>query len=363
MLDENGLEKISNKEFFTNKIFVESYSVKLKFKFPIKFNFYHGSKLYAFVSNLIGFHSTPAQKQKVNDIVLYPCESGRINYNIGDEYIFQITFLNNRRDIIEKFKENIRHIPEFAFSGDLNKDSVELIELKPVEFPEYNNDFKNVFTLNFLTPLRIERKEEDKRKGQTLFDTKYFDGKHFFKLLYKRAADLYKLNTGSFPFAEVPPTPEVEVIDKYFIWIDSPKEGNKLTLGGIQGYVKFNAELDELWKRILYFGQIMHAGKHTSAGFGKYIINGSEFSKTIIKPTKSLFQISSNKGNIISALNHIKANSDSSKIDNITPENFNSNFQNIAAELINKLNEENYNSEPLKGIISPDHFYFSKTMM
>lgn len=353
MREETRLNEIVIPKLFFNNIYTESYSVRLRFKYPIAFHYYHGSKLYAFISNLIDFHSAPSQKQKVNDIVIYPCESGRIYYEPGDEYVFQITFLNDKKEIIEKFKTNISHIPEFEYGGDLNNKSVELVELKKISFPLFSPLPNDIITLKFLTPLRLERKDEDKRKGQTLFDTKYFDGQQFFKLLYKRAADLFKLNTGAYPFDEIPANPEIEILDKYFIWIDSPKEAGKLTLGGIVGYVTFKAELNELWKEVLQFGQIMHAGKNTSAGFGKYVIEDTEFQKTITKPAKSYFDTLLNKENLITAFKHIKSNSDLPGIDNITPDIFESDLDKNINNLILNLTKDDYTSDPLKGIVIP----------
>jgi len=355
MNQENILSSNTLSKFFIDDIFVESYSVKLRFNLPVSFHFYHGSKLYGFISNLIGFHSSPAQKQKVNDIVIYPCESGRINYNPGDEYTFQITFLNNNRQLIENFINNITKIPDFEFGGDLNKNSVELISLTTIQnLTEYEPLTGNSFTLKFITPLRVERKEEDRKKGETLFDLKYFDGKHFFKLLYKRAADLYKLNYGVFPSSEIPENPEVEILDKYFIWVDSPKEEDKFTLGGMIGFIKFKAELNELWRRILWFGQIMHAGKSSSIGFGKYFIEGTSFKERIIKPSKTYFQSILEKENLLAAFEHIKNNSEFAGVDGITPEVFENNLEANIHNIINETINGNYIPDELKGIIIPE---------
>lgn len=354
MNQENILSSNISSKFFIDDIFVESYSVKLRFNLPVSFHFYHGSKLYGFISNLLGFHSSPVQKQKVNDIVIYPCESGRINYNPGDEYTFQITFLNNNQQLIGNFINNITKIPDFEFGGDLNKDSVELISLNRIQnLAEYKPLIGNSFTLKFLTPLRIERKEEDRKKGETLFDPKYFDGKHFFKLLYKRAADLYKLNRGVFPSSEIPENPEVEILDKYFIWVDSPKEEDKFTLGGMIGYIKFKAELNDFWRRILWFGQIMHAGKSSSNGFGKYVIQGTIFQDHIIKPSKTYLKSIIERENLQRAFEHIKGNSDFAGVDGITSEIYEKNIDDNINKLIEETISQNYFPDKLQGIIIP----------
>lgn len=354
MKEENILSINTSSKIFVDNIFVESYIVKLRFKLPIHFHFYHGSKLYGFISNLIGFHSSPVQKQKVNDIVIYPCETGRINYDFGDEYTFQITFLNNNQQLIENFKNNINSISEFEFGGDLNKDSVELINLTKIQnLTEYQPLIGNSFTLKFITPLRIERKEEDRKKGETLFDPKYFDGNQFFKLLYKRAADLYKLNFGEFPSSEIPENPDIEILDKYFIWVDSPKDENKLTLGGIIGYIKFKAELNDFWRRILWFGQVMHAGKSSSNGFGKYVIDGTIFQNRIVKPSKTYLQSILAKENLHRAFEHIKNNSEFAGVDGISPEVYENNLDENINNLIEETISQNYFPDKLQGIIIP----------
>ena len=341
-------------KFFVDDIFVESFAVRLRFKLPIKFHFYHGSKLYGFISNLVGFHLSPTQKQKVNDIVIYPAETGRINYKAGDEYNFQITFLNNNQKLIENFIKNITNIPDFEVGGDLNKDSVELVSLTRISnLKDYEPLVGDEFTLRFITPLRMERKEEDRQKGGRLFDPENFDGKQFFKLLYKRSADLYKLNFNEFPSSEIPENPEVEILDKYFIWVDSPKDEDKFTLGGIVGYIKFNAELNELWRRILWFGQVMHVGKSSSIGFGKYFIEGTGFKEKITKPAKSFFEAILEKENLLKAFDHLKSNSDFPGIDGINPEFFQKNLDENLNSLIDEAKSGKYNPSELLGIIIP----------
>lgn len=341
-------------KFFIEDIYIESYLVRLRFKLPIKFHFYHGSKLYGFVSNLTGYHSSPSQKQKVNDVVIYPCESGRIHYKPGDEYNFQITFLNKNELIINNFLKNIQNIPEFELGGDLNRKSVELISLTRIQnLTEYEPITGDTFTLRFLTPLRIERKEEDKKRGETLFDLKYFDGKHFFKLLYKRAADLYKLNFGFFPSSEIPVNPEVEILDKYFIWVDSIKEDNTFSLGGIVGFIKLKADLNELWRRILWFGQIMHAGKSSAIGFGKYYIEGTGFEEKLVKPAKTYSQLILEKENLLTAFRHIKNNSEFAGVDGITPDIYEENLEENLNKLIGDVVRDKYKPDNLTGIIVP----------
>lgn len=332
---------------FLETLFFKQFSVKLRFKRDTTFHFYHGGKLYGLISRVINLH--PIGKE----LIITPCETGRIFYSVGDEYNFGITVLKNDPDLIVKLLSNLHDIPESDYPGDLTNDTVELIsikELKPVTHI-LEKAVDDIYTFKFITPLRVERKEEDQQKGKRYFDPQYFDPHQFLKLLYKRLETLARLNHTSLPFNVMPEIPTAEILEKYFMWIDMPK--NNTTLGGIQGIVKLKMNLDENWLNILSLGQFVHAGKNTSFGFGEYTVNESAADRTALQPVKSFLEIVLQKENLLSSFEHIKDNSDCNGVDGVTAEAFELNLDENLDKLSSEIRNGNYKSGELLGFIIP----------
>jgi len=333
--------------YFIDDIFFKQFLIKLRFKRDTTFHFYHGAKLYGLISRVINLH--PIGKE----LIITPCETGRINYNIGDEYNFGVTVLKNDADLITKLLSNLMNIPESDYPGDLTNDTVELITIKELEKRDFciPKSIDDIYTFKFITPLRVEKKEEEQKKGKRYFDPEYFDMHQFLRLLYKRLETLYRLNHGSLPAAVMPEVPAAEILDRCFLWIDMPKDNT--TLGGIQGTIKLKVELDDFWFKVLSIGQIVYAGKNTSFGFGEYIVNDIPPDKNAVQPVRSFLEIVLQKENLLTSFEHIKTNSECAGVDGITPEAFELNLD----EKINKLAEEirsgNYKSAELQGIVIP----------
>jgi group II intron reverse transcriptase/maturase/CRISPR-associated endonuclease Cas1/CRISPR-associated endoribonuclease Cas6 len=338
---------------FYNKIPVRTFNLRLSIKKPLTFHFYHGTKLNGFISRVLQWHPTEEDQKITNDIVVYPCESGRISYVPGDEYCFSISFLKDDQSLIEKFKANIQNIPESDFPGDMTNDTVEFISLKEMENRPgaLQAPADNIYTINFVTPLRIERRKEERSSGKRYFDVEYFDCAHFFNLLYKRTAALYELNFGKTPDCEMPEMPAIEILEKQFIWIDAPKDTKPI--GGMMGMIKIKAELNNTWKSILSFGQIMHAGKNSSFGFGKYFIDGSNAEELSIKPAKTHLDFILEKKNLDAAFLHISENiaapGISEELDDRFAEKNENDFENLSDEIAKGM----YNPSDLKGVILP----------
>lgn len=332
---------------FLDNLFFKQFSVKLRFKRNTTFHYYHGGKLYGLISRVINLH--PIGKE----LIINPCETGRINYRVGDEYNFGITILKNDEDLISRLISGMMHIPESNYPGDLTNDTVELISIK--ELPPTNNRLErngdNIYKFKFITPLRVERKEEDQHKGKRYFDPGYFDPTQFFKILYKRIDTLSRLNSGSALGNEIPVIPAIEILEKYFMWIDMPKDNS--TLGGIQGTITLKTELDDLWLQVLAAGQIVHAGKNTSFGFGEYVVNADPATLNKVLPANTFLEKVIDKENLFLSYEHIKNNSDCAGVDGITSEIFDSKFNENIEELAEEVRTGKYKSADLQGIIIP----------
>lgn len=329
-------------------LFCKQFSVKLRFKRDTTFHFYHGSKLYGLISRVL---KHPLGDDK--ELIITPCENGRVKYYIGDEYNFSITILKNDPDLIVKLISNLYDIPESNYPGDLTNATVEVISIKELKLNKYvlEKAPDDIYTFKFITPLRVERKKEDQQKGKRYFDPLYFDPHQFLKLLYKRLETLARLNHTSLPFNGMPEIPTSEILEKYFMWVDMPKDNT--TLGGIQGVVKLKMILDENWLQILSLGQLVHAGKNTSFGFGEYTVNESTADIVALQPVKSFLEILLQKENLRSSFEHIKDNSDCIGVDGVTTEAFELNLDENLDKLSNEIRNGNYKSGELLGIIIP----------
>ena len=348
-----NLSGINMEPGFYNKIPLKAFNVTLRINKPLTFHFYHGAKLNGFISRVLQWHPTVEDQKITNDVVIFPCESGRINYAPGDEYRFSISFLKDDKSLIEKFKTNIHSIPESDFPGDMTNDTVELLDLieiesLPVTFPL---PVDNIYTINFVTPLRVERRKEERSAGKRYFDVEYFDCAHFFNLLYKRAAALYSMSFSKASDCETPEIPIIEILEKQFIWVDVPKDTKPI--GGIMGMLKFKAELNDIWKSVLSFGQVMHAGKNSSFGFGRYFIDGSNAEELEIKPAKTHLGIIIEKKNLNSAFLHISENIAVPGISEELDDRFAAKNENDFENLSNEVEKGVYNPSDLKGVILP----------
>ncbi len=344
----------SVREYFFDEIFIQSYYIKLRFKKDIKFLFYHGSKIYGLISKILDLHPTEKNQKNINDIVIYPCETGRIYYKTGNEYSFSITFLKDGYDFENKIKFYFSSNIDKGFSNDLLNSTVELVEVSELKhtFEIGQNHSSNIHTIKFLTPLRIVRKKEDQVKGGAFFDSGYFNFQRFLYFLYKRAEAIFKINFGGTANFEIPPFPSAEIIDKSFIWIEMPKNDQKRNTGGIVGSIKFKCQLNDFWHRLIYFGQFIHVGKSTSAGFGKYIFDDNNFD-LLTKPAATFLDRILEKENLISAFEHIKENSGFAGVDGISPDVFELNLESNLNSLINSVKSNTYKPENLQGIIIP----------
>lgn len=335
-------------ENFLKSIYHKNFLIKIRFKRDTTFHYFHGGKLYGLVSRILNLH--PIGKE----IIIDPCETGRIHYKIGEEYNFGITFLKDDPDLMVKLLTNLYNIPDSDIPGDLTNDTIELVDMQEIglsQNPIILNK-KSHYTFEFITPLRAERKVEDRRKGRRYFDPEYFDVEHFLKLLYNRLVTLARLNNSSLNISnDIPEIPPFEILEKYFIWVDMPK--NNTTLGGIQGTLKIKIELDDFWLQLISLGQIVNTGKNTSFGFGKFTVNEAPEIQNRVKPVNTFLDLVLEENNLLTAFKHIKSNSDSSGIDGVTAEDYEINLNKNLDDLVEELKTGKYKTAELKGVIIP----------
>ncbi len=336
-------------KYFFEKINIKNYVIYLRIKKNVTFHFYHGAKLYGFVSSILKQHPIAQKNNKISDVIIYPSETGRINYSAGDYYTFGITFINEDLKVIGGFIHALNNLNQNSFIGDFNSESVEFVDIKEIDLSsKFKLNKKENYTLNFITPLRIERKIEDKEEGKNFFDTSYFDVTQFFKLLYKRTSDIYKNIYNEFPSNEIPKSPLADVIDTSLMWIDMPKENG--TLGGICGTVSFKAQLDEFWQKLLLFGQFINVGRNSAFGFGKYFVNNDTYYNRLPKAAATIIDRALAKENLCEAFEYVKANLAVEEQNLSSLEVLETNCNEILKDVSTKITDNIYKPDLLKGI-------------
>jgi len=143
---------------------------------------------------------------------------------------------------------------------------------------KYSNEFNansefdspQTITLQFLTPIRIKRNGHYLSKLsfvdlttallRRIFLINHYHGDEKRDFDHKNMIEMAK---------------EVAVKNERLRWQDwnrySHRQGTKMTLGGMVGRVEYSGDIRRFWP-ILSLGEIIHVGKNTSFGLGKYKI-------------------------------------------------------------------------------------------
>lgn len=269
---------------------------KLRFEITRSYNFpyYHGAQINSLLSSALQRH--PLGK----NILPFPVESGKVNFQKGDYYNIGLTILGNEISSREQIRQSFSDLKANDAADIANV--FKFIEAEEVTFG--NNISVNAslpYHLKFITPLRHSRK--DKEPGKRFFDPSFFDPQYFLELLLNRFKELNGIITLSLP-ENVDTVPQCELLEKNLIWIDMPFGK---TLGGIIGKVKFNSELNNFWKEIIWYGQFIHAGLNSSFGFGKYIVCNGSSPVNYITKAQSFLDEALAEHNMTEAFQHLKS--------------------------------------------------------
>jgi|Deesub1362A_J573_1020465.scaffolds.fasta_scaffold01573_9 CRISPR-associated endoribonuclease Cas6 len=141
------------------------------------------------------------------------------------------------------------------------------------DFP-YGEEMKKTDTLKleFLTPVRIVK------EGKPLKNLEFWN---IINALLIRLAQLMYFHCGEKPEIDIQKLVDesrgVKVVESQLYWSEfahfSPRIRERIKLGGLLGDITFKGKLDK-WYPILKLGEILHLGKATSFGFGKYTVGG-----------------------------------------------------------------------------------------
>lgn len=326
---------------FLRHLQFKQYRIQLRLEQPVWFHYFHGPALNGLLCSALNCHPLGPQ------IVLYPVESGRIGFGKGDLYNFGLTLIGDCPDLAGQIRERLaergRSATEGKTFGMFSVTAFESCEMtaEPETIPDD-------ITLQFVTPLRMERKQGT--RGKQFFDAEHFDAQRFLRLLYDRAYDLCKLSaTDDLPAFTVPELPIVPEPETSLLWIDAPYHGLSKTFGGVVGLVQLNLAKADDWKRLLWWGQHIHVGRNSAFGFGRYLLNPGTpaCAPTNVKPAKSILDRMVEPGNLMEAFYHCKHNQGMPGSDGQSIEDFESELFKNMDDLVRSVRDKTYHSKPL----------------
>lgn len=279
--------------------YIASFSVTIRLRKAHRFPFYHGAELYSLLCSVLGMHPLGA------GVILYPCETGRIQYEADRKYSFGVLILN--RELAAAFIDRVTN----GFTGERTTGNrlyhiAELVrvtclgtltELPDAEIPNWG-----LLSLRFIAPLRLARK--DPPKGKQFFDPDFFDPERFCTLLAERVQRLKdEFGWGINVPASSPA--DMDSGTRSLMWVDVPFSK---TLGGVIGRVDISGDLSMEQFNLLRLGQLLGAGNNTSFGFGAYRISGHELPLPLASPAESFLDTAMRLPNMKEALRKIREN-------------------------------------------------------
>jgi group II intron reverse transcriptase/maturase len=318
--------------------------VELELKDAAQFNWFHGPALSSLLCRVFNRHPLGS------NIAILPIESGITEYSANERYRFGFTIFGNEDNNPQKIADGLRLEGRAPYSTSVFP-KFEVVYVNEVPCTPFKHDpLLAQYDIRLVTPLRMERKEP--LPGKRFFDPAFFDGSRFLRLLHSRIYDTAKLCCNDLPPYNPPDVPEVVVDNMELLWVDAPYHNDTKTCGGITGLLKLTARLDECWQKIFFLGQITHAGRNASLGFGNYecmqlpILRHTE-------PARSWLDRMIAPSNLSDVYNHIKLNGEKTGSGDMPRGCCENTFDVNIGELHDSVKSNVYKSKPLYGVVIP----------
>jgi len=331
---------------FLDHVTWDEYLVQLRLEDPIQFHYFHGPALNGLLCSALNRHPLGSH------IALNPVESGRIAYRRGDPYKFSLTLIGHCPELAQKIESGLSLMGQ-APPPDKTFGRFEVIEFESLAQPNKPVNFSDDITLQFVTPLRMERTQGT--KGKQFFDPTFFDAPRFLRLLYDRAYDLGKLSATPLPPYHLPDIPKTHTAQTSLIWIDAPYHAQRKTFGGVVGLVKLKATMSHDWKHLLWLGQCIQVGRNSAFGFGRYLLNPphQETNSPSPKAARTIQDLALSAENMMEAFQHVKFNQGRAGSDGETINDFSANLFLNLDDLARSVSKQKYHSHALTGVILP----------
>lgn len=288
--------------------------IELRLAKPATFPFEHGGVLRGLLSRALGRHEFP------HGLIPFPCESGRVLYRPGDPYAFGVTLVGPARRLADEIPAALERHGAARPSGPAPVLGGNYVVERAERLPAPDLDAETAvlrgaerLELRFLSPLRLGRPPELKRRGAGFLDRDCFPAGFFLDRLWRR---LFYLARGAYPADEErndlePPVPAGVVVSaERLLWNDLPvrgsrEKGRSYTLGGVRGTVSL-AGLDDAWLETLIAGSYLHAGSSTAYGCGRYAVaGGTSAVDPYVRPGRTLLAAVADPAVLERALDHV----------------------------------------------------------
>ncbi len=331
---------------FLEQMQFRQYRVELRLGKPVRFHYFHGPALNGLLCNALNFHPLGP------NIILYPVESGRIDYRKGDMYNFGLTIIGHDPDLAGRIQSRLAERGRTPVVGK-TFGSFSVTAFEQCDMAPEPRELPDELTLQFVTPLRMQRQQGT--RGRKFFDADYFDIGRLLRLLHDRAYDLCKLSQTDLPPYAVPEIPNIHNTRTSLIWIDAPYHGCSKTFGGVVGMVRFRLESPDAWKHLLWWGQYIHVGRNSAFGLGRYLLNpGSPACLPAqVQPALSVLDRVVKPDNLLEAFYHCKNNHGQAGADGETLTAFEANLFESLEKMTQDLRQGTYRADILFGIILP----------
>ncbi len=334
---------------FLDNLSFRQYFMQMRLEEPSNFHYFHGPALNSLLCKALN------QSSLGKNIVIFPVEVGKVDYQAGDLYNFSYTVFFDSGDFGARIRDAL--IARSAFRDNTGPyfrfsvvDYSEIFTPSMADLQDWLGKCDDV-AIRFMTPLRMER--QNPKTGKTYFDPGYFEPDRFFQLLYNRIYDLNKLSGKPVPEYQSPDITDFSIVDRNLIWVDAPYTSLKKTFGGIIGTVRLRLNPQDYWRKVLILGQFTHAGNNSAKGFGKYIIDEPEFHSLLTKPAMSVLDRVVRDENLKEAFREVKANSEVPGTDGQSINEFEAGLFDNLKRLKKEIVTGKYRSEDLRGIILP----------
>jgi len=328
---------------FLDHLEIKAYRVELRLDDPIQCHFFHGPALNGLLCSVLNRHPVGPE------IALFPVESGRVEYGQGQMYNFGVILFGHFSDLAGQIEAGLR-----ALGARPRKSKTfgrfEVLAFESVALPIDELPQTNEVMLQLVTPLRMER--QDGTKGRRFLAPDCFSPERFFRLFHDRVYDLCKLSSKPPPPYEIPELPETEVLKTALIWVDAPYHGHRKTFGGVVGSVHFKGDLPTEWRRLLWTGQYVGAGRNTAFGFGQYRL-APEPSDLAMKKSRTFLELAISPENMVEAFGHIKLNPGMPGSDRESIDAFAKDLLVNLNDLAHSLHVGTYRPQPLAGMVLP----------
>jgi CRISPR-associated protein Cas1 len=330
------------------------------------FRFNHGGVIRGLVSAALGQHEMPG------GVIPFACESGRVRFEEGDLYKLAFTLVGDPGVSVGALGEGLARVgrtrarpagPPPTLGGNFTFESLETLPDVDVDAMTREVAARERLTFRFLSPYRQERPPELTGCDEGFLGASCFPAAYFLRRLWSR---LFFLATGRYPtkaeeaLAGDVDGDGVEAIPGELLWLDVPVEGRPeppagrtrgYTVGGVVGSVELRGELRP-WAEALACGQLVHVGKNTHFGFGRYVIDGLSASASEgFGPARTALSRVSEPRLLEEALAHVAKRSDAAGVDGVRPGDPGVGDASLPATLSAELTDGSYRPGPLLGFL------------